>query len=111
MAGCRYGAPHRGTVEALANTLHSLRTLWVVCGPHSCELLLLDSLSPGADGDVLLLLGEGVGTQLCHNLHRPGGSLPCELEGSGHINDDLLLCGLGLAVGADRARNRRAAAK
>lgn len=56
-------------------------------------------VSPGADCDVLCLLCECVGPELSHNLHRPCSTLPCELDGSGHINDDLLLSGLGLTVG------------
>lgn len=55
--------------------------------------------SPRADGNVLLLLCQGVGAQLSHNLHGPCGTLPCKLEGLRDINDDLLLSGLGLAVG------------
>lgn len=61
--------------------------------------------SPGADGDVLLLLCECVGPELSHNLHRPGGTLPCKLEGCGDINDDLLLSGLGLTAGTGSNRH------
>lgn len=55
-------------------------------------------VSPWADGDVLGLLCQCVGAQLSHDLHWPGGSLPDDLGGSWHVNDDLLLCGLGLLL-------------
>ena len=53
----------------------------------------------GGDGDVLGLGGEGSVDKLGHNGHGPSGAPEHDAQGKGHINDDLLLGGLGALLG------------
>lgn len=50
--------------------------------------------SPGRHSDVLILLQKASFPQLLNGVQGPSTTLPSELQGQRHINDDLLVIGL-----------------